>query len=83
MDVIPSPKETSWLTLRGAMYSVCEVPMVLAVWNIVKLCVGLSRGQLVRLVTLAFPGSLLRALRQVLGWREGSYADTLLGAAHP
>ena len=50
----------------------------LAVWNIVRLCVGLSRGQLVNLVTLAFPGSLLRALRQVLGWREGSYADTLL-----
>ena len=50
----------------------------LAVWNIVKLCVGLSRGQLVTLVTLAFPGSLLRALRQVLGWRESTYADTLL-----
>ena len=50
----------------------------LAVWNIVKLCVGLSRGQLVTLVTLAFPGSLLRALRQVLGWRESSYANTLL-----
>ena len=30
------------------------------------------------LVTLAFPGSLLRALRQVLGWRESTYADTLL-----
>ena len=30
------------------------------------------------LVTLAFPGSLLRALRQVLGWRESSYANTLL-----
>ena len=50
----------------------------LAVWNIFKLCVGLSRGQLVSLVTLAFPRSLLRALRKVLGWRECSYADTLL-----
>ena len=30
------------------------------------------------LVTLAFPGSLLRALREVLGRRQGSYADTLL-----
>ena len=29
-------------------------------------------------VTLAFPGSLLRALRRVLGRREGSHADTLL-----
>ena len=29
-------------------------------------------------VTLAFPGSLLSALRQVLGRREGSKADTLL-----
>ena len=35
----------------------------LAVW------VGLSRGQLVHLVTFAFRGSLLRALRQVLGRR--------------
>ena len=30
------------------------------------------------LVTLALPESLLRALRQVLGRKEGSYADTLL-----
>ena len=30
------------------------------------------------LVTLAFAGFLFRALRQVLGWEEGSYADTLL-----
>ena len=50
----------------------------LAVWNIVKLCVGLSQGQLVTLVTLAFPGSLLRALRPELGRREGSCANTLL-----
>ena len=49
-----------------------------AVWYKVKLCIGLSRGLLVSLVTLAFPGSLLRALREVLGRREGSYADTLL-----
>ena len=47
-------------------------------WSKVKLCVELSRGRLVSLVTLAFPGSLLRALRQVLGRRENSYADTLL-----
>ena len=50
----------------------------LAMWHKVKLCIGLTRGRLVSLVTLAFPGSLLRALRQVLGRRESSYADTLL-----
>ena len=47
-------------------------------WHIVKLCVGLSWGRLVSLLTLAFLGSLLRALRQVLGRRESSSADTLL-----
>ena len=42
---------------------------------------GLSRGRLDgpwNVKSLAFPGSLLRALRQELGGREGSYADTLL-----
>ena len=50
----------------------------LTVW---KTVVGLSRGQLDgpwRVESLAFPGSLLRALRQELGGREGSYANTLL-----
>ena len=44
-------------------------------------CVRLYRGQLdglEKVKSLAFTGSLLRALRPELGWREGSYADTLL-----
>ena len=69
---------TSRLTQSGAKYTVCMFPMVWPYGNEIKPCVGLARGQLVSLVTLAFPGSLLRALRQVLGRREGSYADTLL-----
>ena len=52
--------------------------MVWPCGNEIKPCAGLSRGQLVSFDTLAFLGSLLRALRQVLGRREGSYADTLL-----
>ena len=41
----------------------------------VKRCDGLYQGQLVNLVTIAFPGSLLRALRQVLG-RRGAFVPT-------
>ena len=69
---------TSRLTQSGAKHSVCMFPMVWPYGNEIKPCVGLSRGQLVTLVTLAFLGSFLRALRQVLRRREGSYADTLL-----
>ena len=42
---------------------------------------GISRGRLDgpwKVESLAFPGSLLRALRQELGGREGSSANTLL-----
>ena len=42
---------------------------------------GLSRGQLDgpwKVESLAFPEFFLRALRQELGWREGSQANTLL-----
>ena len=45
------------------------------------LCWAFSRGRLDgpwSVKSLAFPRSLLRALRQVLGRREGSEADTLL-----
>ena len=44
-------------------------------------CVGLSRGQLdgpEKVDSLAFPGSLLRALRLELGRREGTCANTSL-----
>ena len=46
---------------------------------------GLSRGQLDgpwKVESLAFPESLLRALRQELGWR-GLFSQHVVGAAHP
>ena len=78
MDRHPSSKGTSRLTLRGATYSVCWFSYGLTVW---KTVVELSRGQLDgpwKVDSFAFPGSLLRALRQELGGREGSLANTLL-----
>ena len=72
MDRHPSPKETSLLAQRGAKNSVCRFAHVDSKSNPVD---GPSWGRLDgpwKVKSLAFPGSLLRALRLELGGREGS-----------
>ena len=67
---------------RGAKYSVCKFSHGLTVWiRNQTLWTGFPGDGWMGLGMsnpLAFPGSLLRALRQELGGREGPQADTLL-----
>ena len=66
--------------LIGTTWSQIQRLLVSQWFDRMENCVGLSRGHLDgpgKVESLAFPGSLLRALRQELG-REGSYANALL-----
>ena len=61
--------------LIGTTWSQIQRLLVFQWFNRMENCVGLSRGQLdgpEKVESLAFPGSLLRALRPELGRREGS-----------
>ena len=67
--------------LIGTTWSQIQRLLVFQWFNRMENCVGLSRGQLdgpEKVESLAFSGSLLRALRPELGRREGSLANTLL-----
>ena len=67
--------------LIGTTWSQMQRLLVFQWFHRMENCVGLSWGQLdgpEKVESLAFPGSLLRALRPELGRREGSWANTLL-----